>query len=490
MNIFISSAKLKQTQTDTVVFWGKEAPAWLTAKDKKRFKEESKKQYFKGKLGETLVIDISGMPFKKIIISGLGKNINPKNLRRSVGFAIKAVKNIGGGILGLSVPKVALTSEDIGMALSEGVILSNYSFDKYKSKKFQKGIIKKVIVFSENKNVKLNEGIKKGKAFANGTILSRDLVNEPGSAILPKDIVEEAKKIATSNDRISVSIFDKKRLQREGFGGILGIARASDDEPYFIHLTYKPLKKFAKTKKIALAGKGITFDSGGLSIKSSQGMELMKMDMAGASVVLGVFSSFKDIKPGVEVHGFISTCDNILGPKSVKPGDVIKAYNGKTIEVLNTDAEGRIVLADALSYASKQNMDVIIDIATLTGSCLHALGTEIGALFSNDDKLAKELLDASEKAGEQLWRLPIVEEYRDSIKKNCIADVRNLSTIKEAGAITAALFLEEFVSPKIKWAHFDIAGSAFYDQSTDPLVVSGATGHPVRTLLHYLLPSH
>jgi leucyl aminopeptidase len=301
-------------------------------------------------------------------------------------------------------------------------------------------------------------------------------------------LVERAQSIAKEDDAVSLTVFNREALKKYGFGGILGIAQGSAEDPYFIHLVYTPkagAKALKTSEKIGIVGKGVTFDTGGLSLKPAKHMETMKVDMAGAAALLGVFKVFKEVKPSLEIHGFIATCDNMPFTNAVKPGDVITAYNGKTIEVANTDAEGRIILADALAYACEQKMDVIIDIATLTGACLYALGSEIGGLFSNDDALAQEMLFAGEIAGEDHCRIPLYEYYKESITKNTIADIKNISTMPEAGAITAALFLQEFVTIK-KWAHIDIGGSAYHEQSRTPYIPSGATGNPVRTLLHFL----
>ena len=365
------------------------------------------------------------------------------------------------------------------------MLLTDYVFDQYKSKKIKTGKITKTVVLSAQEDKAFAQGVRRGVAYASGTIFARNLVNEPGSSILPKTLAEHAQAIAKEDEDISVTVFNRDALKKHGFGGILGISQGSPEEPYFIHLVYKPKAGAKKSEKIGIVGKGVTFDTGGLSLKPAKYMETMKIDMAGAAALLGVFKVFKEVKPSLEIHGFIATCDNMPFANAVKPGDIITSYNGKTIEVANTDAEGRIILADALAYACEQKMDVIIDIATLTGACLYALGTEIGGLFTNDDALAQEILSVGEVAGEDYCRLPLYEYYKESITKNTIADIKNISAMPEAGALTAALFLQEFVTIK-KWAHIDIGGSAYYESSKTPYIPSGATGNPVRTLLHFL----
>ncbi len=464
------------------------ALAFLPSALQKRFKEESMRVDFQGELGTHVTLDAQGQFFRKVIIAGLGEAsaITIEKIRRSAAGAVKIAKSCGGGEIAFRAPETALvSSEHIGIALSEAVLLTDYVFDQYKSKKTNIGRITKTVVCAAQEDKALAQGVRRGAAYASGTIFARDLVNAPGSAILPKTLVAHARVIAKEDDAISVTVFHREALQKHGFGGILGISQGSSEDPYFIHLVYKPKAGTKKSEKIGIVGKGVTFDTGGLSLKPAKYMEIMKIDMAGAAALLGVFKILKEVKPSLEIHGFIATCDNMPFSNAVKPGDIITSYNGKTIEVANTDAEGRIILADALAYACEQKMDVIIDIATLTGSCLSALGMEIGGLFANDDVLAQEILSAGEVAGEDHCRLPLYAYYKESITKNTIADIKNISTMPEAGAITAALFLQEFVTVK-KWAHIDIGGSAYHEQSRTPYIPSGATGNPVRTLLHFL----
>jgi leucyl aminopeptidase len=263
-------------------------------------------------------------------------------------------------------------------------------------------------------------------------------------------------------------------------GGLLGIARGSAEEPKFIHLTYS-----GGGKTVALIGKGITFDTGGLSIKSAKGMETMKRDMAGAAAILGVFRVLAELKPNVNVVGLIAATENMPGSRAIKPGDIVRAMNGKTIEILNTDAEGRVILADALSYAAEKiKPNAVVDLATLTGACVVALGEEIAGLFSNNVALSTKLKDAAVKSGERVWELPLASEYRDMMKST-VADVANATATRYAGAITAALFLSEFVPETLPWAHLDIAGPAYAEKRTAMSAVGG-TGFGVRTILTYL----
>ena len=262
----------------------------------------------------------------------------------------------------------------------------------------------------------------------------------------------------------------------------LGVARASGTPPKFIHLEYTPTKKSGK-EKLAIVGKGITFDSGGINVKPGDYMKDMKMDMSGAAVVLGVFSVISEIKPDFPVMGLIAATPNFISGNSLVPGDVVKAMNGKTIEVLNTDAEGRVTMADSLSYAVEKKATTIIDIATLTGAVMIALGPDITGLFSNDDGLKHKILDAAQEAGEKMWELPLDEDYKE-MNESDVADIANIPNSIFGGTLTAALFLQEFVG-EAKWAHLDIAGSAFITKPSD-ISQKGATGHGVRTILNYL----
>ena len=263
--------------------------------------------------------------------------------------------------------------------------------------------------------------------------------------------------------------------------GLLAVSRGGPEEPRFIKLRYAPTGR--PKKKIALIGKGLTFDSGGLSLKPAKSMQTMKIDMSGAAAVLGTMYAVSQIKPRVQVTGYVPSSENMPSGTAQKPGDVIRYRNGKTVEVLNTDAEGRLILADALIAAREDKPDVIIDLATLTGACMVALGSQVAGLFSNDEKLTDDLMASGRKAGERLWPMPLVEEYKTDIKSN-IADIKNIGG-GYGGAITAALFLQEFVADT-PWAHLDIAGPAFSERAL-PHVPRGGTGFGVRTLINYVL---
>ncbi|MCB0338273.1 MAG: leucyl aminopeptidase [Bdellovibrionales bacterium] len=360
----------------------------------------------------------------------------------------------------------------------QGISLQEYSFDKYRSNRPKSSAPHRVSLISKERDV--TQSIKRLIAERDATFLARDLVNTPANDCTPAYLVKTAKQIA-KDQRLKLTVYDKKGLQRIGAHSLLGVGRASTTPPYMIVLKYLGPKKSGK--QIALVGKGVTFDSGGLSIKSSQGMQLMKCDMAGAAAVLGVMSEIRAFNPSHEVTAYIPVCENVIAGNAQKPGDVVRALNGKTIEVLNTDAEGRLILADALSLASKEKADTIIDLATLTGACVAALGEEYAGIFSNDNKLSNSIIDSGAGVGERFWALPLAPEYEEQLKSS-VADLRNTAWTS-GGAIFGALFLREFVGPKISWAHLDIAGPAFFE-SIKGAYPKGASGFGVRTLLAWL----
>jgi len=312
-----------------------------------------------------------------------------------------------------------------------------------------------------------------------GVFLARDLINEPPSVTTATFLGAQAQRHCRGRG-LAVEVWGKKKIESMRLAGLLAVNRGSLEEPRFIVIHYKPARK-AK-KKVALIGKGITFDSGGLSLKPAKSMETMKLDMSGGAAVIGAMSRLPYLSLDVEVTGYIPTTDNLPGGNAQKPGDVIRYLNGKTIEVLNTDAEGRLILADALALAARQRPDYMINLATLTGACVVALGTQVGGIFSNHQPLADQLIRCARETGEKLWQLPLVKEYREQLKSS-VADMRNIGG-SHGGAITAALILQEFVA-EIPWAHLDIAGPAF-TEADSAICPKGGTGFGVRTLLKFL----
>ncbi|MGE5430566.1 MAG: leucyl aminopeptidase [Syntrophomonadaceae bacterium] len=358
----------------------------------------------------------------------------------------------------------------------EGMLLGNYKFDKYMS---EKDTSRTVNVYLYGNRKTLEQAIQNGLSIMDGVYFARDLANEPSSVLTPEELAKRSKK-ELEKLGVKVTIYDLKDIQKKNLGGILAVGKGSDNPQKLIVLSYRPSK--AK-KKIALVGKGVTFDSGGISIKPSAGMGEMKADMSGAAAVIGTFLSAAKAGLPVELIGFVPAVENMPSGKAIKPGDIIKTASGKSIEIDNTDAEGRLILADALELASDEKPDAIIDLATLTGACVVALGEYTAGLFTSNDSLADELYTAGINSFERIWRMPLWNEYNKLIKSD-VADVKNVGG-KWGGAITAAKFLEKFASDKIPWAHLDIAGPAI-SNNLNNYTQKYMTGFGVRLLFEYL----
>lgn len=397
-------------------------------------------------------------------------------------FIADTSRSVKAARVALSAAGAGVGEEAQLLAIFEGLALSSYSFTRYKTGESKKPAaqLKELVILQKTPASK--QSISQIDATISAVTRARDLVNLPPNDLRPSDFVRISRDVARKS-KLAIEVFDQARLKKMGAGGIVGVGQASSDSSFLIKLTYKPkAKKGGKHPVITLVGKAITFDSGGLSIKPGSGMETMKCDMAGGAAVLSVLEALATIKPDVEVRGFIATAENMIDGGALRPGDIITHLNGKTVEVLNTDAEGRLVLADALTLAAREKPRAIVDLATLTGACVVALGGKYAGLFSNNDQLAERLSRAADTAGERLWRLPLAPEYRKMLKSP-VADYKN-SFGREGGAITAALFLEEFVS-KVPWAHLDIAGPAFLT-GDDGYLKRGGVGFGVRTLIAYL----
>jgi len=326
----------------------------------------------------------------------------------------------------------------------------------------------------QNKLEKAQSGIEKGGIIAEGVNFARDLVNEPPDVATPALLAETALSIKG----IECRIIERDEAEKLGMGAFLAVAKGSEFPPKFIHMSYKP--KGVSKKKVAIIGKGITFDSGGLDIKPASGMVNMKDDMAGAAAVIAVMRVLPLLKPDVEVHGIVAACENMPDGKAYRPGDVLKSLSGKTIEIDNTDAEGRLTLADAITYAKNIGVDEIIDLATLTGACMVALGRVASGIMGNNQELINRLIKSAEDSGERLWQLPLYEEYKESLKSD-IADFKNTGS-REGGASIAGVFLKEFAGDT-PWVHIDIAGPSWLDKDIKELS-KGPSGVGVRTLAH------
>jgi len=431
-------------------------------------------------------------PFKRIIFSGLGKKetFDLDVLRRASASAYaiaKATKSKSICVLPFVLPNFQKAEKDYIRAIVESIILTSYEFNNYKTEKEEKDVpLERVDFITDGKATReITESIRYGEIVSNATNFARNLINEPPSFMTPQKMAEIAKAVCKKN-KISIEIFDEKEMAKRNMGGILGVASGSPHPPRLVHMKYTSP---AATKTIAIVGKGLTFDSGGLGLKPAPSMLTMKDDMSGAAMVIGIFTVINELKPKINVHGIFSATENIIGGNAYKPGDILRTINGKTIEVVHTDAEGRITLADTLGFASNLKPEEIIDVATLTGACVVALGTDISGILGNDQNLIDKIIEKGKETGEKIWQLPLEKRYAKFLKSD-VADVKNVTGVAGggpgAGTITGALFLEKFVSPKLKWVHIDIAGTAFTEKGSgyNP---TGGTGVMVRTLLQYLI---
>ena len=422
---------------------------------------------FEGKFGETYLLPTYGkQKARKVLVIGFGKKEEfcPCKLRKATGKALKKA-------IQMEAKTVAFeyTGLDFNWAeqFTYGLGIADYAFDKYKTKKDKH--VETVYVNADE------SAIRRAEKITAAMKVTRDLANEPAQYATPSKLAEIAKGLG-----LDTKIYDKEECEKMGMGAYLAVARGSSQPPKFIHMKYSTPNP---RKKIAIIGKGICFDSGGLDIKPASSMLTMKDDMSGAACVIGVMSAIKEFSPDVEVHGIIAACENMPGCSAYKPGDILTAKNGKTIEVDNTDAEGRLTLADALCYADELGVDEIIDLATLTGACMVALGNQAAGIVGNDDALVKSIIETAKTCGERYWELPMYEEYKESLKSS-VADMQNTGS-RWGGASTAGLFLKEFVD-KTKWAHIDIAGVAYFDKAQGEFI-KGSTGAGVRAMINYIL---
>jgi len=438
---------------------------------------------YTGAEGTTLLHPTAGiLPAANLLLVGIGAGEIGDDAWRRVGAkARKEAAAIGAHEFALLYAPENIPESGAG-AIVEGAALAGYQFNKYRSNGKPTTEVKSLTLFRSGltKTAGLQNAVDTAQSTAPAVFLARDLVNEPPSVATAKFLGAQAQRVCQGRG-LTVEVWNKKKIEVMKLAGLLAVNRGSLEEPRFIRIHYRPTGKVRK--RVALIGKGITFDSGGLSLKSSKSMETMKLDMAGGAAVIATMSCLPKLGLDLEVTGYVPTTDNLPGHNAQKPGDVIRYLNGKTIEVLNTDAEGRLILADALALAAQQNPDYMINLATLTGACMTALGTQVGGIFSNNQPLADALLRCSREAGEKLWQLPLVKEYKELIKSS-IADMKNIGGA-HGGAITAALILQEFVGDAA-WAHLDIAGPAFAE-SDNLLCPKGGTGFGVRTLIKFLM---
>jgi leucyl aminopeptidase len=448
---------------------------------------------FKGKEGEATVLYTNGrLSSQRIMLVGLGESgkLTLEKLRRAAAVAAKKAANLKLRSLALEFPPSVNVTEmvhesiqDIAQALAEGAALSLYRFDKYFTEKEKKEPkVGRVTLFDEEgKRYKaIRIGVQIAQVTVDATYMARDLENAPANEIYPESLADAAKHSGRKYG-FKVTALGKKEIVKFGMGGLLAVNQGSAKPPRFIILEYGEANK-KSNGTIVLIGKGVTFDTGGISIKPASGMSEMKMDMSGAAAVMGTFEAAARLRLPVHLVGLIPATENMPSGSAVKPGDIVRHYGGKTSEVDNTDAEGRLILADALAYAEKYKPDAVIDLATLTGACVVALGHFATGMLGNDEKVMEDLKKAGEKTYERVWPLPLYDEYEKLIKSD-VADVKNVGG-RWAGAITAAWFLKKFVRD-YKWAHLDIAGTAILEEAQE-YAPKGGSGVGVRLLVEYL----
>jgi leucyl aminopeptidase len=439
---------------------------------------------FQAKSGAVTHAHTAGrLPAARLVVAGLGprQQATAEVLRRAAAAALRRARDLGARIVAIELLGDRLPPRRRAHAVVEGAILGTYTFDRYKKEPGERFVEELQVQHPDARSGRdVADGARTGETFARSTWFARDLVNMPANDLHPTRLAEIAGDIAREG-RLGVRVLERAECDAMGMGAFLGVAAGSQQPPKFIHLSYIPSGR--PVKRIAVIGKGITFDAGGLDLKTAEGMLRMKDDMSGGAAVLGIMRALPQLKPKVEVHGLIAATENMPSGSAIRPGDILRAMNGTTIEIGNTDAEGRLTLADALCYAAQTvKPHEMIDMATLTGACVVALGPLCSGLMTNNQALAGRLLAAADAAGERLWQLPLIDEYREHLKSE-VADINNVGP-RGGGAITAGLFLKEFAG-NIPWAHLDIAGPAFIEKD-GPLAPKGGTGVAVRTLLTYL----
>ncbi|MFT7679397.1 MAG: leucyl aminopeptidase [Planctomycetota bacterium] len=431
---------------------------------------------------------VSG-PATRVLLIGLGspEKLDEEMLRRAGALAVKFAEGNQLAKLtiwaGASWKGTSVESSWIGRSLAEGAYLGAYRYTVGKSKP-EAATCKQTVIATGDAGIK--RGVKVGLACAQASALARDLQNGAGNTITPRALASAARKVAAGSPKISIKVLDEPAMAKLGMNLLLGVSAGSVEPARMIHLTYKPKGK--SRGRIALVGKGLTFDAGGLSIKPSSKMDEMRYDMSGGAAVIGVFEGLAKLDVPFEVHGIVGASENVIGPAATKPGDIHAAMNGTTVEILNTDAEGRLLLADCLCYvAQKVKPDTILDLATLTGAIIVALGHELTGLFGNSKELQESLYEAGEAVGEGCWPMPLLEAHKAAMKGTS-ADLTNLgSPAVGAGSSTAAAFLSNFVPEGTAWCHLDIAGSAWNTRNRDWVGGPQGSGVGTRLLLEYLL---
>jgi leucyl aminopeptidase len=442
---------------------------------------------FTGKKEQVAVVYPRGRArAKRVLLVGLGpeKELTPERLRQAGGRAVAKARELGVKELASVVHgagKGGLDPAEAAHALVEGLLLGNYVYDRYRTRNKDRNRPVRAFVIveaDEDKLAAVKRGVQRGRAHAEGVAFARDLCNAPSLDMTPRHVAEQALTLHAEDAGVTVAVLDENEIRKLKMGSFLGVAKGSKQPPRFLVLEYKPADKPRAT--LCLVGKGVTFDTGGISLKPADGMEKMKYDMSGGAAVLGAFHALRRLRPpAVRVVGLVPLTENMPGGDAIKPGDVLTASNGMTIEVVNTDAEGRLILADALVYARRYKPDAVVDLATLTGAVVIALGSHAIGALGNDARLLARVRESGERSGERTWELPMWSEYNELLKSD-VADIKNAG-IREAGTIQGAKFLEPFIEG-FPWVHLDIAGTAWNDKDK-PAAPKGSVGVGVRLLL-------
>ncbi len=440
-----------------------------------------------GKILEfTLVHAPAGIKAARLLLVGAGKReqFNGATLRKIAGAALRYLKARGVKNFALLV-REGEAKEEAAQTIAEGALVANFETDKYKTDKKNDKYVETVVVagFSEAERAAGDKGLSKGRIIAEAQNFTRDLVNEPSNKLTPRILAEKAEAMAKEAG-LAVEILDEKKIADLKMGALLSVAQGGPEPPRVMVVTYTPANPKPGAPVIGLVGKAVTFDTGGISIKPAEGMEKMKYDMAGGATMLGVMRALAALKPSVKVICVVPSTENMPGGTAQKPGDIQTAMSGKTIEVLNTDAEGRLILADGVHYAKQLGATHLVDAATLTGAIVVALANVNVGVFGSDQPFTDKLLASSKAVGEKMWQMPIDDDYREFIK-GTVADIQNIGSGKGGGAITGAMFIKEFTGDS-PWIHLDIAGTAWNDDAK-PWLAKGPTGVALRTLVHLVL---
>lgn len=487
MRIIAKNLKLSQAQSELFVIpvaSNEIAHKQLDRLSKVLLSSAMKRTKFEVKDLEELYVDsvTKGMPGGFLLVglrSSSQSNDFSQLVRKLGGKAVLTARRKNFTRLLIDGSSLELENPSNLNALVEGLLLADYTFDAFKSKKDKRQPIKEVVVITE---ARIDRAVvKRAEVVCDGVSTAKDLGNMPPNECKPTFIVGKCREIS-KNYGLQIEVFDCEKLEKIGANLLLSVSNGSSEPPYLVKLTYKPKEKASKT--ISLVGKGITFDSGGLNLKPGASMKEMKFDMTGAGAVIGAMKVIAQLKPKTEVRGYIPLAENVIGGNSTRPGDVITGLNGVTVEVLNTDAEGRLILADAIVMAEKDGCDELVDLATLTGAMLVALGPDCAGLFTEDETLWESVSLSAARSGEMLWRMPMIKDYEAWLKSK-VADIKNISEKNWGGAISGAQFLKHFVK-ETPWAHIDIAGPVNTDCERD-YYQYGATGFGVRTLVDYVM---